>query len=231
MTSDPRMPNLNDETLFDLLEHPEQWPDDPVLQAQLAEMLELHLGLRAHVDDLDVALLGEPRRAWWRSGLLSTAAAVLLVVLPTLYAFQHSRYQAEQRKSVEHHERVAQRRGQDRLWSGFLDQSRDLLRNFDRNPPVCGTERTYEDRSAERQLALALKTRSQMLIGTGAPSPEAKILLGNLHDWLMELSLEDGCMTPERVQQLRQMAKANNLSDDVDRLSRSLAEAGPGGTP
>lgn len=231
MTSDPRMQNLNDDALFDLLEHPEQWPDDPALQAQLAEMLELHLGLRAHADDLDAALQGEPRRVWWRSGILSAAAAVLLVTLPTVYAFQHSRYQAEQRKSVEHHERVALRRGQDRLWVGFLDQSRDLLRNFDRNPPVCGTERTHEDRTAERQLALALKTRSQMLIGGDAPTPEARILLSNLHDWLMELSLEDGCMTPERVQQLRQMAKAHNLSDDVDRLSRSLAAADPGSTP
>ncbi len=32
---------------FDLLERPEHWPDDPAVQRQLAELLELHLALKA----------------------------------------------------------------------------------------------------------------------------------------------------------------------------------------
>ncbi len=231
MTSGPLMPNLTDEALFDLLEHPEQWPDDPEIQAQLAEMLELHLGLRAHADDLDAALHRSQPRAWWRHNVLSAAAAVLLVTLPSIYAVQHSRHQEEQRKSVEHQERVALRRGQDRTWQAFLQQSSALLRDFERNPPVCGEDRAHQDRTAEHQLALALKTRSQMLIGENAPSGEARAVLANLHGWLLELSLEDGCMTPERVEQLRQLAKAQNLTDDVDRLSRALTGTAPGGTP
>ncbi len=226
MTSDPKMPNLSDESLFDLLEHPEHWPEDPETQAQLAELLELHLAMRAHADDLDAALHPKGTHTWWRSNLLAAAASVALVTVPTGYAVYHSHQQTVQRRSLDHIQAVAQRRGQDRILVAFLRQSGELLRTFERNPPVCGDNRNQEDRSAERQLALALKTRSQVLMGQEAPA-EAKVVLGNLHDWLLEVSLEDGCMTPERVAELRQLARTTNLPDEIDRLSRTLA----GGTP
>ena len=33
---------------FELLEQPELWPEDPARQAELAELLELHLALGSH---------------------------------------------------------------------------------------------------------------------------------------------------------------------------------------
>ena len=38
----------DDSHTIELLEHPELWPDDPELQAELAELLELHLAMLSH---------------------------------------------------------------------------------------------------------------------------------------------------------------------------------------
>jgi len=223
MTSVPEPPTMRDDQLFDLLEHPEQWPDDPELQARLAEALELHLGLRAHTDDLDAALRGASRPFWFMQPWLAAAAAVLLAVVPTVFALQHSRYLAQQRKDTEHIQSIAQRRSLERNWVTFLGQSASLLDEFQRNPPICGKDKEHEDRSQERQLAMLLMQQSNGLASQLPPVPEADVIRGRLHDWLRELSLEDGCMSTERAEQLRKLAKAQNLSTQVERLSKQLA--------
>jgi hypothetical protein len=223
MTSAPEPLTMRDEQLFELLEHPEHWPDDPELQARLAEALELHLGLRAHSDDLDSALRGTSRHAWFLQPWLAAAAAVLLAVIPTVFAMQHSRYLAQQRQDTEHIQSIAQRRSLERNWVAFLGQSATLLDEFQRNPPVCGKDREHEDRNTERQLAMLLMQQSNGLASQLPPVPEADAIRGRLHDWLRELSLEDGCMTTERAEQLRKLAKAQNLSNQVERLSKRLS--------
>lgn len=225
MTSERDMTPLTDEQRFDLLEHPEEWPDDPELQAELAEMLELHLALRAHGDELD-ASLSEPRRGtWWRNHALGAAAAVALAVVPTVYAVYHGRAMAEQRKSAEYIQAVAQRRGQDRLWAAFFRQSSSLVHEFAKAPAVCGTDRDYEDRNRERTIALALIQKSHDLASSAplAVAPEAEAIRASLHDWFRELSLEDGCLTPERAEQLRTLAKEQNLGLQAERLSKLLS--------
>lgn len=221
MTSEPNPMTLTDEQKFDLLEHPEQWPDDPALQAELAELLELHLGLRAHADDLDHALTASSRR-WWQPSWLGAAAAIFLAVVPSLYAVQHARHMGIQRQDAARLTDVAQRRSQGRLWAAFLAQTGTLIRDFESRPAFCSDDTKRQDRNVERQLALALMERSQALAGQGAPLPEADALRARLHDWLREVYMEDGCMTPERVEELRRLAKAQNLEGEVARLSKML---------
>ena len=52
MTPDRDPQTRADAERFDLLEHPERWPEDAASQARLAEILELHLALQAHGPDL-----------------------------------------------------------------------------------------------------------------------------------------------------------------------------------
>ena len=52
MTPDRDPQTRADAERFDLLEHPERWPEDAASQARLAELLELHLALQAHGPEL-----------------------------------------------------------------------------------------------------------------------------------------------------------------------------------
>jgi len=220
MNPEPETLRLSDEKKFELLEHPELWPEDPALQAELAELLELHLALEAHGLHLqDGAVL---RPSAWRaqSSWLMSAAAVLLALVPTLYAVQHAQYLHRVAKDRAHIEEVAQRRGQERLWAAFFQQSSELLHKFETNPPIC--QKDHEDRNPERELAMALLQASHQLAAQGAPIPEAEVARTDLHEWLTELSMEDGCMEPERAQELRQWAAAHNLEDETQRLGRLL---------
>lgn len=51
---------LDEARLFELLEQPELWPEDPAAQAELAGLLELHLALTCHGTEL-AAGLAQPR--------------------------------------------------------------------------------------------------------------------------------------------------------------------------
>jgi hypothetical protein len=148
------------------------------------------------------------------------AAAALLALVPAFYAVQHTRYLQVQARDRAHIEAVAQRRGQERLWVAFFQQSSDLLKQFEKNPAVCSKER--EDRNPERELAMALLQYSHQLAAQAAPNPEAELARTNLHAWLTEFSLEDGCMEPERAAELRQWAATHNLEDESKRLGRLL---------
>lgn len=216
----------SDAEAFDLLERPEAWPQDPAVQAELAELLELHLALHAHGEagaELTSLRAAVPlvRRFPW----LMSAAAVLLVAAPLAYHVQNSRTMAEVARNQARIQDIALKRGQDRLWAGFFQQSSTLLQDFRNHPQVCEKDKDSEDRFAERELAFALLQASHKLAAQGAPGPQAEGLRSDLHVWLMELSLEDGCMDPQRARELRQWASAHNLEDEAQRMGRLLQGA------
>jgi Fe-S-cluster formation regulator IscX/YfhJ/heme exporter protein D len=217
---DPK--TLRDAEAFDLLLRPEAWPDDPVQQARLAQMLEIHLALGAHPEALqELAEAPAPRTLLRRFPWLMSAAALLLVALPLVYHAQRAKYLAEVARNQARIQDLAQKRAQDRLWAAFFRQSSALIQDFSRRPPLCENRET-EDRTAEREVAYALLERSHKLAAQGAPGPEAEAVRSDLHAWLMELSLEDGCMDPQRAQELRQWASTHKLEDEAERLSRIL---------
>jgi hypothetical protein len=209
---------LTDTQKFDLLERPEAWPEDSAAQAELAELLELQLALSGHAADLAAALAPRPRSF---APALLAAAAVLLAVVPTLYVVQRNR---ALHATVHAIDQEAQRRAQDRLWSGFFTQSSGLIQDFQKNPRICGTRN--EDRSSERETATVLLQVSHQLAGQGAPVPEAEQVRKSLQSWLTELSLEDGCLSPARADELRQWAMAHRLEDEAVRMGRLLRQEG-----
>ena len=109
MNPDRDPQTLADAQRFDLLEHPERWPEDAASQARLAELLELHLALRAHAPELAEV---RPVRRFRASSWLLAAAAVLLAVVPSLYALNHIRALEAQAKSRAHIEESARRRAE-----------------------------------------------------------------------------------------------------------------------
>jgi len=222
MTPEPD-PLTRDAQAFDLLEHPEAWPEDPALQAELAALLELHLALHAHPEvgeDLDAT---GPVRPLARSfPWLMSAAAVLLVAVPLAYHAQNVRTMAEMSRNQARIQDLAQKRGQDRLWAGFFQQSSLLIQDFAKRPAACTSDKDNEDRSAEREVAFALLQASHKLSAQGAPGPDAEAVRSDLHAWLMELTLEDPCLDPRRAQELRQWANAHNLEDEAQRLGNLL---------
>jgi hypothetical protein len=213
---------LSDARKLELLEHPELWPEDPAVQAELAELLELHLALMAE-GVAGRALEGAPgpvpllRRFPW----LMSAAAAVLVAVPLVYHTLHARELAAVEKDQARIQDLAQKRGQDRLWAAFFHQSSTLIQDFSRHPEACAKENT-EDRTADREIALALLEASHGLAAQEAPAPEAEAVRADLHAWLRELSLEDPCMDPQRAEELRQWATAHNLGDEAQRLSQVL---------
>ena len=215
----PEFLPMTDEQRFDLLMHPEAWPEDPAAQAELAQLLELHLALEAHGPALAEPLQERTLVSRFRRPVFMAAAAALAVV-PSLYAafrIQQMRSQARDQARIQ---AVALRRGQDRLWAGFFQQSLALLKDFQNQPPLCNTDQ--EDRTQEREMAAALLEASRQLSAQGAPVPEAEAIRTQLHAWLTELSMEDTCMSPDRVQELRQLAQASNLEDEVGRMGQIL---------
>ena len=219
--TEPR--ELSDERAFELLEHPELWPDDPAVQARLADLLELHLallgqGVAAQV--LDGA--PRPRPLIQRFPWLMSAAAAMLVAVPLVYHAVNARATAAAAQDQARIQDLAQKRGQDRLWAAFFQQSSTLIQDFSQHAKVCDQTREHEDRSAEREVAFALLQESHKLAAQDAPAPDAEGLRSDLHAWLMELSLEDGCLAPERANELRQWAQTHNLEDEAQRMGRIL---------
>lgn len=226
MTPAPDPRSLTDAERFDLFLRPEAWPEDPEAQAELAELLELHLALAAHAPKLAPELQPPSRVSDFGRAWLPAAAAALLTLLPLGYALHRigsARSEAQSRVRLQ---TEAQRRGQDRLWAAFFQQSCDLLRQFERNPPACEQPGDpTENRNTERELASALLDASRQLAAQdSAPLPEAEYIRTNLHAWLTELSLEDGCMAPQRVKELQQYASTHKLEDETERLGRLLKE-------
>jgi len=212
-----------DAEAFDRLEHPELWPDDPAAQAELADLLELHLALQVHADPAwGLGTVPEAAPPVRRFPWLLSAAAALLVALPLGYHVRHARTLAELARNQARIQDLAQKRGEDRLWAAFFQQSSTLIQDFRQHARVCDPARDTEDRSAERELAFALLQASHKLAAQDAPAPDAEGLRSDLHAWLMELSMEDACLPPERANELRQWASSHNLEDEAERMGRML---------
>lgn len=214
-----RLDPERDARQFDLLERPEDWPEDPAAQAELASLLELSLALRAHGDRLAPSV--QPRRRW-NSPWLAAAAVALLALVPGGFVAHRLRTLQDQAQDRARLDGEAQKRAQARLWSDFFHQTSTLLKDFERRPPVCVEDK--EDRNPERMAAVALLQASHQLAASGAPLPEAEGVRNDLHAWLSELALEDGCLPPARAEELRQWASAHNLSQEAERLGQLLGK-------
>jgi predicted transcriptional regulator len=212
--------SLEEARLFEMLEQPEHWPEDPALQAELAGLLELHLALGTHGPALSEALVPKPRVRWTTSWSLAAAAVLLVALVPAAYTvkrIQTLRTQAQDTVRLEH---LARKRTQDRAWIAFFQQSTTLLQDFEQNPALC--KKGEEDRRQERDMALVLLEASHQLAAQGAPSKEAELIRASLHAWLSEVAFEDSCLSPERARELRQWAAAHNLESEAGRMERHL---------
>jgi len=211
---------LDEALLFELLEQPECWPEDPHLQEELAHLLELHLALGSHGLALGEALLPAPRPRWTTSWSLAAAAILLVALVPAAYAVQRVKTLQTQAQDTVRLEQLARKRTQDRAWIAFFQQSTTLLQDFEQNPALC--KKGEEDRHQEREMALVLLEASHQLAAQGAPSKEAEIIRASLHAWLSEVAFEDSCLSPERARELRQWAASHNLESEAGRMERHL---------
>jgi len=219
MRPEPETRPLSPERAFEILERPELWPDDPAQQAELAELLELHLALSAR--GVAAQAIDTARPQAFRFPWLMTAAAAILVAVPLTYHTVHGRELARAAQDQARIQDLATRRGEDRLWAAFFQQSSSLIQDFSRHPEACAQKNT-EDRAADLAIAQALLQASHGLAAQDAPGPEAEAVRADLHAWLRELAMEDPCMNPGRAEELRRWADDHNLEDEAQRLSRRL---------
>jgi hypothetical protein len=215
--------SLDEARLFDLLEQPERWPEDPAAQAELAGLLELHLLLGDQSQALAGALAPAARPRWSGSWSLAAAAVLLIALIPTAYTLQRLQVLRAQAQDTARLEQLAQKRTQDRAWITFFRQSTTLLQDFEQNPALC--KKGEEDRRQEREMALALLEASHQLAAQGAPLKEAESIRASLHTWLSEVAFEDSCLSVERARELRQWATAHNLESESERMERRLRGA------
>ena len=212
--------SLDDARLFELLEQPELWPEDPALQAELAGLLELHLALDNHASALADDLAPAPRTRWQASWSLAAAAVLLVALIPAVTTVMRTRTIQAQARDTARLEQLAQKRTQDRAWIAFFQQSTTLLQDFEQNPTLC--KKGEEDRRQEQEMALALLDASHHLAMQGAPSKEAEAIRASLHSWFSEVAFEDSCLSVERAQELRQWATTHNLENQSELMERRL---------
>lgn len=216
----PSTEPLDEARLFELLEQPELWPQDPAAQAELAELLELHLALGSHAQALSEGLAPAPKARWSTSWTLAAAAVLLLALVPATFTLLRTQTLQAQAKDSARLEQLARKRTQDRAWIAFFRQSTTLLKDFEQDPALCN--RNEEDRKQEREMAMALLEASHLLVGQGAPTTEAEAIRASMHSWLSELASEDSCLSIERAQELRQLAAASDLENQAARMERRL---------
>jgi hypothetical protein len=212
--------SMDEARLFELLEQPELWPEDPAIQAELASLLELHLAMGSHAAALTDDLAPAPRLRWKASWSLAAAAVLLVALIPALTSIQLTRRIQTQARDTARLEQLAQKRTQDRAWITFFQQSTTLLQDFEQNPTLC--KKGEEDRRQEREMAMALLEASHQLAAQGAPLKEAETIRASLHSWLSEVAFEDNCLSVERAQELRQWATAHNLENQSERMEHRL---------
>ena len=211
---------LDDAIGFDLLENPQNWPDTPAIQAELAELLEIHLAMKAHADDLASAIA--PTKGFKRfvSRWMLPAAAIMLAVLPTLYAVSSIREMRRMRARGAVLEVQLQKRLTARLWSDFFNGSLDLLEQVKTPAGFCDPKR--EDRSVEVEQARRLYAMGRSLPLDVLNDPEALDARKNLQNWLTEVSANDACMTPERSLELLDIAQEMDLEAKAYKLNHKL---------
>ncbi|MBK7293144.1 MAG: hypothetical protein IPO28_04955 [Holophagaceae bacterium] len=224
LESQSPQPGLDEARLFELLEQPELWPEDPAAQAELATLLELHLALGSHGPALAEGLAPAPRARWTTSWSLAAAAILLVALIPTFTILQRTQSLKEQARDTARLEQLALKRTQDRAWIAFFQQSKTLLQDFEQNPALC--KKGEEDRRQEREMAMALLEASHQLAAQGAPLKEAEFIRASLHSWLSEVAFEENCLTVERARELRQWAATHNLETESERMERRLRGEG-----
>ena len=210
----------DDARLFDLLEQPELWPQDPATQAELADLLEWHLALGQLAPDLAETLAPTPRPRWTASWSLLAAAVLLVALIPAAFTYQRIQFLKVQARDTARLEHLAQKRSQERAWIAFFQQSSTLLQDFEQNPTLC--KKGEEDRRQEREMAMALLEASHQLAAQGAPVKEAEAIRASLHTWLSEVAFEDSCLSVERARELRQWAATHDLESQAERMERRL---------
>ena len=224
LESQSPQPGLDEARLFELLEQPELWPEDPAAQAELATLLELHLALGSHGPALAEGLAPAPRARWTTSWSLAAAAILLMALIPTFTILQRTQSLKEQARDTARLEQLALKRTQDRAWIAFFQQSKTLLQDFEQNPALC--KKGEEDRRQEREMAMALLEASHQLAAQGAPLKEAEFIRASLHSWLSEVAFEENCLSVERAKELRQWAATHNLETQSERMERRLRGEG-----
>jgi len=205
---------------FEILERPELWPDDPAQQAELAELLELHLALGSHGPALAESLAPAPRTRWTSSWTLAAAAVLLVALIPAAYTMQRTQSLRAMARDTARLEQQARKRTQDRAWIAFFRQSTTLIQDFEQSRALC--KKGDEDRRQEREMAMTLLEASHQLAAQGAPLQEAEAARANLHTWLSEVAFEEDCLSVERARELRQWAAAHNLEGQAERMERRL---------
>jgi len=227
---------------FDLIENPQNWPDDPAIQAELAELLEIHLAMQAHADEVADAL--NPTKGFRRfvGRWILPAAAILLAILPTLYAVSNIQETRRMRARGAVLETEIQKRLSTKLWYDFFSGSLDLLEQVKTPAKFCDISNGYdianvsgsgygaasvlkrEDRSYEVEQARRLYAMGRSLPLDALNEPEALDARKNLQNWLTEVSANDTCMSPERSLELLNIAREMNLEGKAYKLNRKLRE-------
>ena len=217
-----RIGGIDDSVAFDLLESPQHWPDDSILHGEFAELLEIHLALQAHADELDAVLARSRGYRRFVSGWLLAVAAVAIAVLPATFAIVRLREARHMRARGAAVEVEIQKRLQAKLWSDFFVDSLDLLRQVKIPARYC--DPSHEDRNSEIEQARKLYAIGRSLSFDGLNDPEVMEARRNLQNWLTEVSANDGCITPERNYELLDLAQRMDLEGITAKLSHKLKE-------
>jgi hypothetical protein len=213
---------FDDAIAFDLLENPSNWPDNPAIQHDLAELLEIHLAMQAHAEDLETALAQTKGIKWFASSWLMAAAAIAFAVLPVGYALSRVRENSRMQARGAELEIELQKRLQARLWSDFFSDSLNLLKQIKSPAKYCAP--AQEDRSGEVELAKKLYAIGRSLSFDSLDDPELIEAGRNMQNWLTEVSANDSCMTRERSHELLVLAQMMDLESRTSRLSHRLRE-------
>jgi len=217
---------FDDAQAFELLENPEIWPDNPALQAELAEILEIHLAMQAHADDLAPVLTRMKKSKRVATVWILSAAAIMFAVLPAVYAVSRTREARRMQARGAALEVKLQEHLQVKLWSDFFEGSLDLLKRVKTPTKLCDPTRIDRiDRSEEVEQAKRLYEMGNTLPLDGLDNAETIKAKNDLQNWLTEVSANDGCMTIERSHELLSLASEMDLEGKVKKFNLKLIDS------
>jgi hypothetical protein len=213
---------IDDSDRFDLIGNPQDWPEDPALQSELADLLVIHLAMGAHADSLKQTLAPETRAKRFASKWLLPAAALAIAVLPATYAVSRIRENIRMQARGAELEIVLQKRLQAELWADFFEDSAELIKQVQMPAKQCDIR--HEDRSVEVEQAKRLYAMGRSLPLDGLDDQEALDARKKMQNWLTEVSANDACITPERALELLFLALEMDLEGKANKLNRKLKE-------
>jgi hypothetical protein len=188
----------------------------------LAELLEIHLAMHAHADNLASTLMRPKGFRRHAAGWLITAAAAAFAILPAAYVF--TRVREAHRMQARGAELVTQyqKRVQAKLWSDFFMDSLDLLKQVQSKAKYCAPD--LEDRGGEIERARRLYALGSSLPFDGLDDPELFEAGRNIQNWLTEVSANDACISVERSNELLVLAQIMELEHKTNMLQHKLKE-------